>query len=211
MYYYQNDTRKIEGFSMILKLGSIADVRMGLVLNRKKAELSSTSKYPYGVVSLKSFNEEALYEHHYADEFISSEQIKDEFMVRNGDILLRLREPNHAVYIDNDYEGLIYPSHMVMIRVRDERVDACFLAMYLNSTIVKKQLQGGALAGTQIPMIKVSDVNGIEICLPSLEKQKMIVEYSKLSGKELQLLRDLIIEKSKLSKQIFEKLVETGE
>ena len=132
-------------------------------------------------------------------------------MVRNGDILLRLREPNYAVYIDNDYKGLIYPPHIVRIRVFGDRVNACFLAMYLNSTMVKKQLQGGALAGTQISMIKVSDVNSIEICLPSLEKQKMIVEYSKLSSKELQLLQRLMAEKSKLSKQVFEKLVEIGE
>jgi restriction endonuclease S subunit len=196
---------------MNVKLGAIADVKMGLVLNRKKAELSSANKYSYSVVSLKSFNEQALYDHQHVDEFVSSEKIKDDFLVRNGDILLRLREPNHAVYIDDDYEGLIYPSLMVRIRVNDKRIDASFLAMYLNSTIVKRQLQGGALAGTQIPMIKLSDVNSIEICLPSLEKQKMIVEYSKLSSKELQLLRDLTEEKSKLSKQIFEKLVVIGE
>ncbi|KAA3687379.1 restriction endonuclease subunit S, partial [Campylobacter fetus subsp. fetus] len=95
---------------MELKLNDTADIKTGLVLNRKKASMSEISKFYYDVVSLKSFNENGIYEHIFADKFISNEQIKEDYLVKQGDILLRLREPNFAIYIDKEYKNLIYSS-----------------------------------------------------------------------------------------------------
>ncbi|MDY3204534.1 MAG: restriction endonuclease subunit S, partial [Arcobacter sp.] len=164
---------------MKIKLNDIAEIKLGLVLNRKKADMSKDQKLYYSVVSLKSFNEDAVYDNTFADEFISNEQIKEDYHVKQGDILLRLREPNFAVYIDKEYENLIYPSLMVRVKLQDSRFDAHFIAHYLNSTTVKKALST-ELSGTTIPMIKVADVNEIKIPLTNLDKQKKIVEYLKL-------------------------------
>ena len=60
-------------------------------------------------------------------------------------------------------------------------------------------------------MIKVADINEIEIPLISLEKQKKIVEYLKLAHKENELLQNLINQKQKYSKEIFETLALQGE
>ncbi len=117
----------------MITLSKIANLRMGVVLNRKKADMSKEQKLYYSVVSLKSFNEDAIYDNTYADEFISNEQIKEDYQVKRGDILLRLREPNFAVYIDKEYENLIYPSLMVRVKLQDSRFDANFIAHYLNS------------------------------------------------------------------------------
>lgn len=193
-----------------IKLNDISEIKTGLVLNRKKADMSKEQKLYYSVVSLKSFNEDAIYDNIFADEFISNEQIKEDYLVKQGDILLRLREPNFAVYIYKEYENLIYPSLMVRIKVQDSRFDPHFIAHYLNSTIVRRALST-ELSGTTIPMIKVADVNEIKIPLINLDKQKKIVEYLKLAHQENELLQNLINEKQKYSKEIFETLALQGE
>ena len=195
---------------MKIKLNDIAEIKLGLVLNRKKADMSKEHKFYYSVVSLKSFNEDAIYDNTYADEFISNEQIKEDYQVKQGDILLRLREPNFAVYIDKDYENLIYPSLMVRVKIQDNRFDPHFIAHYLNSNTVKKALSS-ELSGTTIPMIKVTDVYEIKIPLINLDKQKKIVEYLKLAQQENELLQNLINQKQKYSKEIFETLALQGE
>jgi len=193
-----------------IKLNDIAEIKTGLVLNRKKADMSKAFKLYYSVVSLKSFNEDAIYDNTFADEFISNEQIKEDYLVKQGDILLRLREPNFAVYIDKEYENLIYSSLMVRIKLQDYRFDPHFIAHYLNSNTVKKALST-ELSGTTIPMIKVADVNEIQAPFINLDKQKMIVEYLKLAHQEKELLQNLINQKQKYSKQIFETLTLQGE
>lgn len=204
---------------MQINLSNIAEIKTGLVLNRKKADMSKEQKIYYSVVSLKSFNENAIYDNTFADEFISNEQIKEDYQVKQGDILLRLREPNFAVYIDKDYENLIYTSLMVCIKLQDNRFtketpygrfDSHFIAHYLNSTVVRRALST-ELSGTTIPMIKVSDVAEIKIPLINLDKQKKIVEYLKLALKENELLQNLINQKQKYSKEIFETLALQGE
>lgn len=74
----------------MIKLNDIAEIKTGLVLNRKKADMSKDQKLYYSVVSLKSFNVDAVYDNTFADEFISNEQIKEDYQVKQGDILLYL-------------------------------------------------------------------------------------------------------------------------
>jgi len=193
-----------------IKLNEIAEIKTGLVLNRKKADMSKDQKLYYSVVSLKSFNEDAIYDNTFADEFISNEQIKEDYLVKQGDILLRLREPNFAVYIDKEYENLIYPSLMVRIKLQDSRFDPHFIANYLNSTIVRRALST-ELSGTTIPMIKVANVNEIKIPLINFDIQQKVVEYLKLAHQENNLLQNLINQKQKYSKEIFETLASQGE
>lgn len=195
---------------MEIKLSDISEIKTGLVLNRKKADMSKTSKFYYSVVSLKSFNEDAIYDNTFADEFISNEQIKDDYHIKQGDILLRLREPNFAVYIDKEYENLIYPSLMVRVKIQDNKFDKHFIAHYLNSNIVRKAL-ASEVSGTTIPMINVGNVNEIKIPFIDINKQKKVVEFLKLAHQENELLQNLIDEKQKYSKEIFETLALQGE
>ena len=195
---------------MNIKLSDIAEIKTGLVLSRKKADMSKVSKFYYSAVSLKSFSDDAIFDDTYAEAFISKEQIKEDYQLKKGDILLRLREPNFAVYIDKEYENLIYSSLMVRVKLQDSRFNPHFIAHYLNSSIVKKALST-ELSGTTIPMIKVADVNKLNIPDINLDKQKKIVEYLKLAQKENELLQNLINQKQKYSKEIFETLALQGE
>ena len=119
----------------MIKISDISEIKTGLVLIRKKADKNVDEKFRYKVVSLKSFNENTLFDDTFADEFISSEKISDEYKVSRGDVLLRLREPNFAVYIDKEYDDLIYSSLMVRIRVKSAKFDPRFVAHYLKEPL----------------------------------------------------------------------------
>ena len=194
----------------MIKISDISEIKTGLVLIRKKADKNVDEKFSYKVVSLKSFNENALFDDTFADEFISSEKISDEYKVSQGDILLRLREPNLAVYIDKEYSDLIFTSLMVRIRIKSDKFDPHFVAHYLNSSAVKRALAPD-LSGTTIAMIGVSSINNIKIPTLNLQTQNKIVKYLNLVRQESEILQNLRAAKQKYNKSIFENLIKKEE
>jgi len=194
----------------MINLSKIAEIKTGLVLSRKKAEAHSSSEHSYKVVSLKSFAEDAYYDDAFADEFISTEQINEEYKVTQGDVLLRLREPNFAVYIDKDYDDLIYTSLMVRIRVKSDKFNPHFVAHYLNSSAVKRALAPD-VSGTAIAMIGVASLNNIKIPAINLQTQNKIVKYLNLARQESEILQNLVAQKQKYHKSIFENLIKKEE
>ena len=190
----------------MVKLNDIAEIKTGLVLSRKKAEAHSPSEHSYKIVSLKSFTEDAIYDDAFADEFISSEQINEDYKVSRGDILMRLREPNFAVYIDKEYRDLVYTSLMVRIRVSSDKFDPHFVAHYLNSSAVKRAIAPD-ISGTAIAMISVASINNIKIPLVNLQTQNKIVKYLNLVRQESEILQNLAAQKQKYHKSIFENLI----
>lgn len=194
----------------MIKLNDIAEIKTGLVLNRKKAEAHAPSEHSYKIVSLKSFAENTVFDDSFADEFISNEQINKEYKVSRGDVLLRLREPNFAVYIDKDYNDLIYTSLMVRIRVKSAKFDPHFVAHYLNSSAVKRALAPD-ISGTAIAMISVASINNLKVPLINLQTQNKIVKYLNLVRQESEILQNLTAVKQKYHKSIFENLIKKEE
>ena len=190
----------------MIKISDISDIKTGLVLIRKKADKNVDEKFRYKVVSLKSFNENTVFDDSFADEFISSEQINDEYKVSRGDVLLRLREPNFAVYIDKEYDDLIFSSLMVRIRVKSAKFDPHFVAHYLNSSTVKRALAPD-VSGTTIAMIGVASINNLKIPLVNLQTQNKIVKYLNLARQESEILQNLVAQKQRYHKSIFENLI----
>ena len=190
----------------MIKISDISEIKTGLVLNRKKPDKNIDEKFRYKVVSLKSFAENTIYDNSFADEFISNEQISKEYKVSHGDVLLRLREPNFAVYIDKEYSDLVYTSLMVRIRVSSDKFDPHFVAHYLNSSTVKRALAPD-ISGTTIAMIGVASINNLKIPLVNLQTQNKIVKYLNLARQESEILQNLAAQKQRYHKSIFENLI----
>ena len=189
-----------------MKLKEIANIRTGLVLSRKKASSYDEQKKRYQQITLKSFSNTIALQEEYFDEFFSTESIDDKYISKVGDIVIRLRKPNIAAYIDEKSAGLVIPSLMCVVRVKERSADSAFLAHYLNSTLVKKMLER-EVKGTTIPMIKTKDVENIEVVLPSLEVQNKTVELMKLAAKEIKLTQKLLRQKEQFSQTILDKIV----
>ena len=192
-----------------MKLKEIADIRTGLVLSRKKAALSDDVKIHYKQITLKSFSNTISLTPDYIDEFVSTEEIADTYMSRVGDVVVRLREPVTAVYIDESTKGMIIPSLMAIVRVKSDRVNGEFLAYYINSTTSQKMLEK-EIKGTTIAAIKTKDLEELKVVLPSLKEQKRVVAFMKLSQKETELLDKLKREKQQLSQAVLDTIIQSN-
>ncbi len=189
-----------------MKLNEVSNIRTGLVLARKKATLDGEKHY-YSQITLKSFSNSITLESQYLDDFISAMEIDSIYLSQPGDIVVRLREPNTAVYINEASSGLLIPSLMVIVRVHDNRVNNEFLAYFLNSKETRKALEK-ELKGTTISMIKTKDLEKLEVVLPPIEEQESVVSLMKLFEKERQLLDILIDEKKQLSQTILDTIIQ---
>ncbi|WP_069636878.1 restriction endonuclease subunit S [Campylobacter pinnipediorum] len=183
------------------KLKELVFIKTGLVLGRKKATFDSKTTRNYKTISLKSFNENGSYDHSFADDFKANEEIKKENLLQKGDILIRLREPNIAVYIDKDYEYTIISSLAAVIRVNKDTIDPFYLTSYLNSSFIKRQFLSQS---STIPMVNIKELGELEILLPSRQKQDEIVNFQQLAYKEIKLLQNLIKQKQNYLNKIFE-------
>ncbi|KUO78022.1 MAG: hypothetical protein APF81_17515 [Desulfosporosinus sp. BRH_c37] len=109
-----------------------------------------------------------------------------------GDIVIKLSTPYDAAYIEKDDEGLVVPSFCSVIRgVHVDKVDAKFITAYLNTEYVREMLKS-KVAGTTMPMIKLSDVKDLEIPNVSLVKQKSLGEAYSLSCQKQDVLREML-------------------
>lgn len=185
-------------------MNHLSTIKTGLVISRKKASQQSEFKKSYNVISLKSFNENGYYDHSFVEEFTANEEIKEENLLQKGDILIRLREPNIAVYIDKDYNDTIISSLAAIIRIKSKELNPLFLVNYLNSSYIKKQLYS---QGTFVSMLNVNFLNELEVILPSKEIQDKAAKIQALSYKEISLLNKLIEEKQKQITTIFETII----
>jgi restriction endonuclease S subunit len=187
-----------------MKLKQLATVRVGLGLIRKRGDIHDNTFFRYKAVTLKAFSTTGVLLHNELDEFIANEKLNDNYITQEGNILVRLREPNIAVHIDKDSIGLIVPALMAIIQPRKD-INSIYLTHFINSNIAQKQFQNGAIQGTTIPMIKTADLGDLEVNLPPIETQKKIVAILDLANKEIKLLAEL----SKLKTQFKNELLDT--
>jgi len=188
-------------------LDDFAIVRTGLVVARKKAKLDSLKTITYEQIGLRCFTSNILLDKTQTDTFTSSEIINDKYLTQEGDVVVRLRSPSTAVYIEKGNEGLLITSLLAVIRVDNFKLDARYLAYYINSFFSQRQLQRET-KGTAIPMLKTKDLENLQLSLPSLEEQRKVVDYLDLAQREQQLLRTLAEEKEQLSQAILDTIIQ---
>lgn len=190
-----------------VKLGDIATVRTGLVVARKKAQLDSVEKVKYSQVSLRCFGSGIKLDHLHTDVFVSAQKIDAKYFTQEGDILVRLRSPSLALYIEKEDEGLLINSLLSVICVNKQNVDAKYIAYYINSKSAKRLLILDTQS-TAIPMVRNQDLENLEIVLPPLKEQQRLVSYLDTAQKEQDLLQQLIDEKQQLSQTILDTIIQ---
>ena len=193
-----------------MRLKDVSIIRTGLVTARKKASAIDCEIISYKAVTLKAFNPNGSLIVDNLDTFISKEKIKDTYLTQTNDVLIRLREPNIALHIDEENNGLVIPSFVASMRVDKTKIDSKFLTYYLNSTTAKKKLKAH-ITGTAINMIKTKELEDLEIQLPPLKEQKKIVEFLDLTNKEINLLEELKNQKEKYYQEVFNNILKKAD
>ena len=186
-----------------MKLNQIASVRTGLVLSRKEAKGTNTS-HEYRLLNLKSITDRGMICLEETTCFRAVEELTSNYLTQAGDVIIKLSEPYTAVYITEEYTGLVIPSHFVVIRADTAKVLPQYIAWYLNKDRIKKAYNMTRVG--VLKQIKPTTIAETEIRLPSLERQKQVIELYEMSRTELQLMENLLRQKEAYYKALLNKI-----
>ncbi|WP_455586941.1 restriction endonuclease subunit S [Bacteroides sp.] len=121
--------------------------------------------------------------------------------LQKGDLLFAAKgTSNFCVIYNGDFEYAIASSSLFAIKLTTDLVDPEFLCWYLNSSDVLERLKASAV-GTSTPSITKSVIAAVELKIPPLEKQKLIISISNLQKKEKELYLSIIEKKRRLIEQ----------
>lgn len=123
---------------------------------------------------------------------IDMDAVKVHHFVQRGDLVFRSRGlvTTSAVLLDEPGKAVVAAP---LLRIRVTRPDKV-LPEYLNWYISQRDAQiflTSRAGGTGQKMISKENIDDLEVALPSLEKQKNIIELGMLSAREQTLLRTL--------------------
>lgn len=127
--------------------------------------------------------------------------VDDERITRKNDVVLKLSTPYDAVYITADDEGLVVPSFCCVLRISKSSIDTEFLTAFLNTEYAKEKLKA-KVAGSTMPMIKISDVKDFEIPEIPVEEQAKIGKAYSLSCQKQDVLRELLDNEQRLIESV---------
>ena len=178
-----------------MKLQSLAGVRSGLVLSRKQSKEPTDYRYP--LINLRCIQQEGNIDLHKADIYEAKESLKEEYLSRQGDIVVRLTAPYTAVLIDDTTSGMVISSNFVVIRIEDKRLPPEYLFWLLNTQKVRHKIYENTTSN-MLGAIKAKFLMDFELVLLPIEVQQKIAQLNLLAKKESQLLKELAAEKEKL-------------
>ena len=178
-----------------MKLQSFAGVRSGLVLSRKQSKEPTDYRYP--LINLHCIQQEGNIDLHKADIYEAKELLKEEYLSRQGDIVVRLTAPYTAVLIDDTTSGMVISSNFVVIRIEDKRLLPEYLFWLLNTQKVRHKIYENTTSN-MLGAIKAKFLMDFELVLLPIEVQQKIAQLNLLAKKESQLLKELAAEKEKL-------------
>lgn len=186
-----------------MKLENIATVRSGLVLSRKKADISS--KFGYRLLNLRSVNPEGYIDTEQVDIYNAIEPLKPEYISQIGDIIVRLTAPYTAVLIDESTVGMVISSNFVIIRPDSDYILPEYLFWLLNTSKERHKIFENATSN-MLGAVKAKYFNDYEITPIPLSDQKKIAELNILSRRESRLLKKLADEKRKYYSVLINKI-----
>ena len=188
------------------KISEIADIQSGLVLSRKAAK-ENMNVYPYQRLTLRSVTEDCLLDISSFETYEACEPIDEQFLTKENDIIVRLYYPICATLITEENEGLIVPSQLGIIRLKE---DCPFLpgfvsAYLMNERNLESLIEGAGMAAQKI--VKIGNIAELEIpCLP-IEKQKIISDISNEQLTIVALYKKIIEQKTLRKKSVNKEII----
>jgi len=176
----------------IKNLSMIADMQCGLVLNRKEARIGEPVKKQYKQLNLRSLDENGRLNMGELDNYDSVEELDKPILTQKKDIILRLFAPPLPIIIYSNEVGFVIPSQLAVIRVKDDvTVLSEYLRWYLSSTDVTNRLLLSDASQLQ-RSIKISALATLQVPIPPLAKQRLIVQIHDTSIKREHLYKELM-------------------
>ena len=179
-----------------MTINDIAVVRTGLVTARKKKDAASLGAYKYQLLNLRCIANEGYIDKDYIEPYELSEELKDDYLTRMGDILIRLSAPYTAVLINKpELCGIVVPSHFAIIRVDERYALPGYVFWVLRREKNKITMMQNSSGSTAFGTISSGLISSLPITLLPLHEQQIMGELLCLSEREQELLQKLSEEK----------------
>ena len=179
-----------------MTISDIAVVRTGLVTARKKKDAASLGTYKYQLLNLRCIANEGYIDKDYIEPYELSEELKDDYLTRMGDILIRLSAPYTAVLINKpELCGIVVPSHFAIIRVDERYALPGYVFWVLRREKNKITMMQNSSGSTAFGTISSGLISSLPITLLPLHEQQIIGELLCLSEREQELFQKLSEEK----------------
>lgn len=171
------------------KLNKIASIRTGIFL--KPSDNGDTF-----YIQPKYYNREGELITS-LDKDVSSIHISDKHLLKKGDLLFAAKGiKNFATVIDLESQSAVASTSFFVIRSNGD-VTPEYIQWFLNQSYTMKKLKRQA-RGSAIASISKRTLEEIEIPVPTIEKQNLIVNLSKLRTEEKKLLKQLKLKKDQM-------------
>ncbi len=177
-------------------LSSISDIRMGATLRGRDATRPDPNG-SYRFVRIGDISQDGTLR---SEDFVRiepNEPVNEDLWLCSGDILFPNRGTRTtALAFPIDAPRIIVGPQFFIVRPNRKRVLPEYLAWYLRSAQSVAHFESRR-KGTYVQIIQRSDLAELAIPLPSLEKQRQIVEVAALALEERELNERLVLLKSR--------------
>lgn len=181
-----------------MKISEFATLQSGLVLNRREARFEEETEVIYNRLNLRSLNQYGEIKSEDLDCFPSKSLLDDSLLTKKGDIVIKLSAPLFPTVIEESNINLVIPSQLAVIRIFDQRVIPEYVRYYLSTDRVSKFITS-VDGGSVLQSIKINTLADLKIPIPSVEKQRLIVNIAQTNSKIEKLYKELIKQESKLA------------
>ena len=154
-----------------------ANISSGLVINRytmRNKDSLLKNPYIYYHITLKSVENNNI-DLDLLEKIESEREINDKYLLKKGDIIIKLAPPYNAALVDFEHDHVIVPQNFAIIRT-NENFDSEYLSYILNSKNIQNQLLR-RVEGGSLQIIKIKSLNEVKIKSINLDMQ---VKYAKL-------------------------------
>ena len=172
---------------MKVELKKIASIQIGYSF---RGRLDSVSTGVVAVIQMKDLD----------NDFVSCRALvridekvpKEHHLVRVGDLVFRSRGVTNtsAILLDDPGEAVV-AAPLFRIRVIDHHILPRYLNWYINQSPAQAYIASHA-KGTAQKMISKDVLDSLEIVVPSMKRQKAIVEVAALAEQEQNLMKRLV-------------------
>lgn len=137
---------------------------------------------------------------------ISSEGIKEKYLLEKGDVIFIAKGANNYAYVFDKPIKAVAASAFFVLRPDPAAVIPEYLAWYLNQETAQRYIEENR-AGTYIPNVNKAVLLNLDIKLPELTRQKLVAKIDELRMKEHKLILDILERKDIVINKILNDII----
>ncbi|MCK9411720.1 MAG: restriction endonuclease subunit S [Prolixibacteraceae bacterium] len=136
-----------------------------------------------------------------------AEEINEKHLLLAGDVLFSAKgTKNFAALFEDHNPASVASTSFFVLRLPDGSVLPEYLVWYINHPNSQNFLKGEA-RGTSIPSISKSMLENLEISIPDINTQKLILKIAKLRNREKKLMQQIeTLREKQIQQQIFQSI-----